>query len=73
MSECHAKGLSISREAESRASSGVSRIDTAGSEEICEVDDELLTFFDSGQGAKFFQVRSRAWVRVIREGGGGGD
>ncbi|XP_042869936.1 lisH domain-containing protein ARMC9-like isoform X2 [Penaeus japonicus] len=68
VSECHAKGLSISREAaESRASSGVSRIDTAVSEEFSEGDDDLLSHFDTGQGAKFFQ----AW-RVIRARENGG-
>ncbi|XP_069969722.1 lisH domain-containing protein ARMC9 isoform X2 [Penaeus vannamei] len=67
VSECHAKGLSISREAESRVSSGVSSVDAAGSEDFGEADDDLLTFFDTGQGAKFFQ----AWRAVRgRESGG---
>nr|XP_045600364.1 lisH domain-containing protein ARMC9-like isoform X1 [Procambarus clarkii] len=61
-SECHARGLPVTREpADSRSSSRASRVDTADLEAAGDLE-ELLDCFDSGQGAKFFQ----AW-RAARE------
>ncbi|XP_042231507.1 uncharacterized protein LOC121872647 isoform X2 [Homarus americanus] len=62
--ECHARGLPVTRDPDSRSSSRASRLDTADVDPAADLSDELLAYYDSGQGAKFFQ----AW-RTARERG----
>ncbi|KAG7163620.1 LisH domain-containing protein ARMC9-like [Homarus americanus] len=53
--ECHARGLPVTRDPDSRSSSRASRLDTADVDPAADLSDELLAYYDSGQGAKFFQ------------------
>ncbi|XP_071528127.1 lisH domain-containing protein ARMC9-like isoform X2 [Panulirus ornatus] len=58
---CHARGLPVARDLDSRSSSRASRPGTAD-DHATDLPDQVLAYFDSGQGAKFFQ----AW-RLVRE------
>lgn len=61
---CHARGLPVARDLDSRSSSRASRPNTAD-DLATDLPDQVLAYFDSGQGAKFFQVgQTSVLVRV---------